>query len=83
MPLNDQIRDRINEAIFAGHKIEAIKLYREATGEGLREAKEFIETLTDKLHEEYPDKVPAKTAGCGAAVLFVAAVGLVVYNIVA
>jgi ribosomal protein L7/L12 len=31
------------EAIRSGDKIRAIKAYREATGVGLREAKEFVE----------------------------------------
>jgi hypothetical protein len=31
------------EALRAGEKIRAIKCYREATGAGLKEAKEFIE----------------------------------------
>lgn len=33
------------EALRAGNKIEAIKLYREATGAGLKEAKEAIERV--------------------------------------
>jgi ribosomal protein L7/L12 len=72
MPLTDQTRDEINEAIFAGHKIEAIKLYREATGQGLKESKDFIEQLTETLREQYPGKVPSATAGCGATVVLFA-----------
>ncbi|OWK42416.1 hypothetical protein FRUB_04494 [Fimbriiglobus ruber] len=33
------------EALERGNKIEAIKLYREATGVGLAEAKVFVEDL--------------------------------------
>jgi Ribosomal protein L7/L12 C-terminal domain len=33
------------EAVRSGDKIRAIKAYREATGAGLREAKEFVETV--------------------------------------
>lgn len=69
MSLSDNAKDEITQAIFAGRKIEAIKLYREATGQGLKEAKAFIEALTDRLREEHPDRVPAPTSGCGAAVL--------------
>lgn len=72
MSLTDETRDQINEAIFAGRKVEAIKLYRQATGEGLLESKEFIETLTKRLREEYPDKVPAHASGCGTAVVLLA-----------
>jgi ribosomal protein L7/L12 len=33
------------DALEAGNKIEAIKRYRQATGRGLKEAKDFIEEL--------------------------------------
>jgi ribosomal protein L7/L12 len=33
------------EALRRGHKIEAIKLYRQATGVGLKEAKDFIDDV--------------------------------------
>jgi hypothetical protein len=33
------------EAVRSGDKIRAIKAYREATGVGLREAKEFVEAV--------------------------------------
>jgi len=35
----------VMEALESGNKIEAIKLYREATGVGLAEAKVFVEDL--------------------------------------
>lgn len=37
------------EAVKANRKIEAIKLYRERTGVGLADAKNFIENAIDKL----------------------------------
>jgi hypothetical protein len=39
------VSDDIVEALRANRKIEAIKLYRQATGGGLKEAKEFIEEV--------------------------------------
>ena len=39
------VSDDIVEALRANRKIEAIKLYRQATGVGLKEAKEFIEEV--------------------------------------
>jgi hypothetical protein len=39
------VSDDIVAALRANRKIEAIKLYREATGVGLKEAKEFIEEV--------------------------------------
>lgn len=35
----------VREALLAGQKIHAIKLYREATGVGLKEAKEAVEAM--------------------------------------
>lgn len=81
MPLNDETRDQITQAIFAGHKIEAIKLYREATGQGLKESKDFIEALTVELRDKHPDKVPESKAGCGpTVVLFLGCLGAAWYQ---
>ncbi len=35
----------IHEALVAGHKIKAIKLYRQVTHKGLREAKEDVDNM--------------------------------------
>ena len=48
--------ERIAEALASRRKIEAIKIYREATGKGLKESKEFIEALIPKLKEWNPEK---------------------------
>lgn len=37
------------EAIRRGQKIEAIKLYREASGAGLKDSKEFVEALQARM----------------------------------
>ncbi|MFI1763566.1 ribosomal protein L7/L12 [Streptomyces sp. NPDC020800] len=37
--------DEVNALVREGKKIQAIKVYREATGAGLREAKEAVERL--------------------------------------
>lgn len=42
-------RHDVVEALRHGRKIEAIKLYREATGTGLAEAKSFVEALEESL----------------------------------
>ena len=58
--------ERICAAIYAGRKIEAIKVYREASGKDLKDSKEFIESLESKLREDAPDKFtkPAGKSGC-------------------
>jgi len=51
----EQIHE-INEHILSGRQIQAIKLYREHTGEGLKEAKDFLDVVTAELKEKYPEK---------------------------
>jgi hypothetical protein len=70
--LTDQDRDAIIAHIFAGRKIAAIKVHREATGEGLAESKRFIEALEARLREESPEGFAAAApAGCGPGVVAV------------
>lgn len=75
----DENAAEIEAAIFAGHKIAAIKAYRERTGKGLKEAKDFVEALELELHRTSPEKFGAPTAGkgCGGASIKVLAVVLV------
>jgi len=46
--------NRVKEALFAGQKIQAIKLYREQTGVGLAEAKDEVEKLEATLRTTSP-----------------------------
>ena len=41
------VNERIRALVKSGDKIEAIKLYRDLTGVGLREAKDYVEQLGD------------------------------------
>lgn len=41
----DGVDSRIVDLLASGQKIKAIKLYREQTGVGLKEAKEYVESL--------------------------------------
>ena len=72
-PLSDEAMTSLTDALLDGRKIEAIKLYREATGLGLKESKDEIEALEASLRAQFPDKfktVP-KGKGCfgGATIL--------------
>ena len=72
----------IKEAIFRGEKISAIKLYREATGLGLAEAKEAVERLEAGLRSSSPfDFRKEQSRGCLGIVLilFVLAGGIVYF----
>lgn len=69
--LSEQQRAAILNALIKGNKIEAIKLYREASGAGLKDAKDFIEVLVAKVNQDRPGTIP-KPTGCGTAVLLIA-----------
>lgn len=72
---NDHVQ-QIAEALARGSKIEAIKIYRESTGKGLKESKDFIDTLIPKLITEDPEKYSKLSAGsgCASAILLCAGV---------
>jgi hypothetical protein len=42
----DDLADRLAKLVTEGRKIEAIKIYREQTGAGLKEAKDAVEGMT-------------------------------------
>jgi hypothetical protein len=77
-PLTPEQTDAITNAVFAGRKIEAIKLYREAADVELVEAKQFVERLEEELRARHPDRfatAPNKK-GCLVAVAMVVAMAI-------
>ncbi len=71
--LTQQQIEEIQNALAGCKKIEAIKIYRAATGQGLKEAKDFVEALIPKLIEQDPERfenlASQNTSGCAGAVL--------------
>lgn len=73
---------KMTEFIFAGQKIAAIKMYKEATGLGLKESKDIIDALEKQLREECPENFAhAARTGCsvvlvGGLLAFAAATGI-------
>jgi ribosomal protein L7/L12 len=66
--ISPQQLEAIRQAALADHKIEAIKLYREATGAGLAEAKRAVEELEEQWRSglSSPDvTMPGPGAGPG------------------
>ncbi|MCU0792348.1 MAG: ribosomal protein L7/L12 [Opitutaceae bacterium] len=72
--LTDAQLNSISDALRAGDKIAAIKLHREVTGLGLKEAKDEIEAIEAGLRAKFPDQFPVKPAGKGC-------LGLVVFGL--
>lgn len=67
----DDQKQKLLELLAQNRKIEAIKLHREMTGSGLKEAKDAVEKLGEELAEKYPDQFPkAAKSGC-STMLFV------------
>jgi len=64
--ISDDDVQRIMAAVFAGQKILAIKLYRQAAKSSLLDAKNFVEALEDRLWQESPEKFtkPPTKGGC-------------------
>ncbi len=60
---------KIREFVFAGRKIEAIKLLRQAAGLQLVDAKTVVEKLEAELRQTSPEKFTAKS-GSGCTVRF-------------
>ncbi|BBM84223.1 ribosomal protein L7/L12 [Candidatus Uabimicrobium amorphum] len=61
--LTDEQLQEITACLEEGKKIEAIKAYRETTGVGLAEAKEFIDSYLSSLQQEFPERFP-QAKGC-------------------
>ena len=59
--LSSDVLSQIETAMSDGRKIEAVKIYREATGAGLAEAKHFVENMGRNGDVDMPTMVAAVT----------------------
>ena len=66
------IHDQIVSLLEQGRKIKAIKLYREQTGAGLKDAKDAVETLATV------NGIIPKRAGCAGIVLLMVVVSTII-----
>jgi len=70
----DDVYRQITDALHSGRKIEAVKLYRLATGASLKVSKEFIESIPTEKEVEYKQTPPpahpgVQSSGCGSSAL--------------
>ena len=87
MNLSDEQAKRIGAELEAGSKIGAIKLYREFTGQGLKESKDAIEALISGLIQREPEKyakLNQQAQGCSvkAASVLIIAIGALIFFVV-
>ncbi|MCC9642426.1 hypothetical protein LOC71_09085 [Rhodopirellula sp. JC740] len=76
--------ERLRSLILEGNKIQAIKLYREATDASLRESKVQIEQLSDELRISHPKQMTVnESTGCaGMLLLSILPLGGIVYALI-
>lgn len=60
---NDELVERVLDALEKGNKLQAVKLYKDAHGVSLQQSKEFIENLMGELGDEHQSK------GCASVIL--------------
>ena len=71
----------ITEALFAGRKIQAVKLYREQNRVGLAEAKRAVDELETRLRESAPGLfTKASGKGCLVPLFFGAFAGAALWK---
>jgi ribosomal protein L7/L12 len=59
----DDKLESMREDIFRGMKLQAIKTYRDCTGLGLKECKDFVDSLVVELKATSPEKFIPQTLG--------------------
>lgn len=72
--LDPKTETKIRTLVESGRKIEGVKLYREATGAGLKEASDAVNAIEAAMTSTRPDLkwgsdwLPPRCPGCGAGV---------------
>lgn len=69
-PIPEDQNEAVKAALFAGRKIEAVKLHRERTGMGLKESKDAMDKLEAELRASSPERF-SKPPAMGCAGMFV------------
>ena len=81
--LSDKQLNEITDSIIAGQKIQAIKMFVDATGYGLKEAKEEVEALVEALAEEHPEILQRSSRpGSALGIMIVAVIATIAIFII-
>jgi hypothetical protein len=73
-----EFSDEVIAAVDSGHKIEAIKILREETGLGLKEAKEVIDVLARaRKNESGADMGMTEEGGAGGMIKMVVIIAVI------
>lgn len=72
----------VREALRSGNKIEAIKIYREATGLGLKESKDAVEILEVEMGLRSPAPPPGVRSSAGSFLVMLLLILLLLAGIV-
>ena len=79
-PIPEEKIAELSALIFQRRKIEAIKIYRDLTGLGLKESKDAVEELEASLQKASPEKFSPESKGClGAAALVCVGFAALIY----
>jgi len=80
MEIPDETWAKIKLAIYEGRKIEAIKLYREATSLGLKESKDFIDKMEGEMRAKEPERFTqaSQKSGCMAILVLGLLIGIAI-----
>ena len=71
----ETVLPQIEQALFSGNKIEAIKLYRQAVKTGLAEAKQAVEEIEEQLRAAQPERFTSRAAHGASFLRFALTVG--------
>jgi hypothetical protein len=77
--ISAEVWQQIKAQVCNNQKIEAIKTYRDATGEGLKESKDIIDNLASELKKENPHQFIPQKSGCGTTLLFLSLIPFIYY----
>ncbi len=79
----DDVPQELQDLIYAGQKIAAIKLVREKKGCDLKEAKDRVDAVQARLREQFPEDFAAGTgkSGCASVLLVIPVLAVVLWLI--